>query len=66
MKFSYVSDLHLEFKDYPDFSKEDGGDVLLLAGDIITAYSLTSWRTDKNARSYQKYMKGPFKNLIDK
>lgn len=66
MKFSYVSDLHLEFKDYPDFSKEDGGDVLLLAGDIITTYSLVSWRTDKHARSYQKYMTGPFKNLIDK
>lgn len=33
MKISYVSDIHLEFA--PDFTLDDTGDVLILAGDIV-------------------------------
>ena len=50
MKISYLSDIHLEFLDWPDFSKESGGDVLLLAGDITTAAMIRSYRTDKDAK----------------
>jgi Icc-related predicted phosphoesterase len=66
MKISYVSDLHLEFLDWPDFSNEPGGDVLLLAGDITTAAMLRPHRTDKDARKHSKYMKKFKKDLIDK
>lgn len=67
MKIGYVSDLHLEFNDYPDFSKESGGDVLLLAGDITTAGITYPPRNDAQARSIKKYMAGPFKkDLLDK
>lgn len=45
MRFSLLSDLHLEFApmDLP------GGDVLLLAGDITVAHHLQKHRTDKQA-----------------
>lgn len=67
MKLSYVSDLHLEFRDYPDFSKEEGGDILLLVGDIVTASLLHEKRTDGDARKLQKYLTGKFKTeLLDK
>lgn len=66
IKISYVSDLHLEFRNFPDLSKEVGGDILILAGDILTAASIRENRTDKDARSIKKYLAGPFKEFIDK
>lgn len=67
MKVSYLSDLHLEFLRYPSFSKEEGGDVLILAGDILTAHMISPHRTDREARSIKKYLKTKFKSdLTDK
>ena len=67
MKVSYLSDCHLEFLRYPSFSKEEGGDVLILAGDILTAHMISQHRTDHDARSIQKYLKTKFKpDLTDK
>lgn len=67
MKVSYLSDLHLEFLRYPSFQKEEGGDVLILAGDILTAYMISGYRTDPDARSLKKYLLNKFKpDLIDK
>jgi len=67
MKVSYLSDLHLEFLRYPSFKKEEGGDVLILAGDILTAYMISGYRTDQDARSLKKYLLDKFKpDLIDK
>ena len=59
VRIGYVSDLHLEFRDYPMFwMKENadiGGDVLILAGDITTARTVAPHRTDRDSRSWQKY-----------
>lgn len=75
MKIGYVSDIHLEFQDYPSFngtnpnlsSYVEGGDVLLLAGDILTANLLRPGRTDSEARSLRKYLLKHFKpHLLDK
>jgi Icc-related predicted phosphoesterase len=67
MKVSHASDLHLEFMDFPDFSKEDGGDVLILNGDILVAPYLDGQRTDQQARKVQKYLKEHFiPDLIEK
>lgn len=67
MKVSYVSDIHAEFLRYPSFSKEEGGDVLILAGDILTAHMISPHRTDQDARSIQKYLLNKFKpDLTDK
>jgi predicted phosphodiesterase len=67
MKIGYTSDLHLEFLDFPDFSNDPGGDVLILAGDILTAFSLAPWRTDKGAIKLRKYLADHFKpQLLDK
>lgn len=67
MKVSYVSDLHLEFLDYYDFSDDEGGDVLLLAGDILTAHMVQSHRTDKDSRKLKKFLLTKFKSqLLDK
>jgi len=57
MKIDYVSDLHLEFQDYHDFSKETGGDILILAGDIFTADAIRANRTDPKGRGLKKYVK---------
>lgn len=67
MKVSYLSDAHLEFLRYPSFQKEEGGDVLILAGDILTAHMISSHRTDHESRSLKKYLLNKFKpDLIDK
>lgn len=67
MKVSYVSDLHLEFLNYPDFSKEEGGDVLILAGDILTANMVAPHRADADSRKLKKYLITKFKpQLTDK
>jgi Icc-related predicted phosphoesterase len=66
MKISYVSDIHMEFLNPPDFSQESGGDVLLLVGDITTAAMLRSHRTDADARKHSKYLAKFKKDLIDK
>ena len=66
MKISYLSDLHLEFINWPDFSKESGGDVLLLAGDITTAAMLRPNRTDADVKKHSKYLKKFKTDLIDK
>lgn len=67
MKVSYLSDTHFEFLRYPSFAKEEGGDVLILAGDILTAYMISGYRTDHEARSLKKYLLNQFKpDLIDK
>ena len=67
IRFGYTGDLHVEFLDYPDFSSDPGGDILLLAGDILSAYAIASHRTDKEARKLKKYLIDKFKtNLLDK
>ena len=67
MRIGYLSDLHLEFRDYPDFSKDGGGDLLFLGGDILVAKLLEKHRTDAAARKLQKYLTGPFYgNLLSK
>ena len=67
MKVSYLSDAHLEFLRYPSFQKEEGGDVLILAGDILTAHMISSHRTDHESRSLKKYLLNKFKpDLTDK
>ena len=66
MKISYLSDIHLEFINWPDFSKETGGDVLLLAGDITTAAMVRPHRTDADARKHSKYLNKFKTDLIDK
>lgn len=60
MKVSYTSDIHLEFLNFPDFSKETSGDVLILNGDILVAPYLEPQRTDKEALRVQKYLKDHF------
>lgn len=66
LKVGYVSDLHLEFQKAPNFSKEEGGDVLILAGDIITAAVLDPKRTDKDAVRSVAAMKKLKTELLDK
>lgn len=67
MRISYCSDLHCEFMDFPDFSNDKGGDVLILAGDITTASLLRANRTDGEARAHARYFREKFKHgLIDK
>lgn len=67
MKISYVSDLHLEFKDYPSIlQKDEGGDVLILAGDITLANYLRVDRTDKDAKTAKSMFKKLKTDLLDK
>jgi Icc-related predicted phosphoesterase len=67
MKISYVSDLHLEFGDYPKILDTDaGGDVLILAGDIVVANYLRKDRTDKSSTKLKKHMSNLKTNLFDK
>lgn len=53
LKFSVVSDLHLEFA---PIALPGGADVLLLSGDIVPAAFLASNRTDKHARRVRGWM----------
>lgn len=55
----------MEFLNCFDFTKETGGDVLLLAGDITTAAMMRPHRTDSEARNHEKYMKKFKKDVID-
>lgn len=66
MKISYLSDLHIEFEDFHDFSNEKGGDILILAGDIVTANKLGPLRTDKTSLRIKKQLSLMKKNLFDK
>lgn len=67
MIIKHTSDLHLEFGSYPDFSKEEGGDVLILNGDILVAPYLSSIRNDKDATRCRKYiMEKMVPDLINK
>lgn len=66
MKIGYVSDLHLEFKDYPDLSNTEGGDILILAGDITTAHAIRPGRTDQDYRSWKKYAEKFKIDVLDK
>ena len=58
MKIHYCSDLHLEMNhNWPSFiEKSDGGDCLILAGDIMNTPLLKSNRNDSHARKAQKKM----------
>lgn len=54
MLIRYMSDLHLEF-DYNQLKSDiSPGNVLILAGDIISARFLNINRTDKNSRNIRK------------
>lgn len=53
LKFTVVSDLHLEFA---PAKLQEGADVLLLAGDIIPAAPLVETRTDKDSRKVRGRM----------
>lgn len=67
MKVSHASDLHLEFMNFPDFSKEEGGDVLILNGDILVVPYLNENRTDREALRVRDYLKSQFiPDLIEK
>lgn len=67
MKVDYFSDTHFEFTEHrKPLPQTDGGDVLILAGDITTAAMFRENRTDKDARSHFKYMKTFKKNVLDK
>lgn len=67
IKISYLSDLHVEFGDNKIFSKEEGGDVLLLAGDIVPASYILDFRNDSDARSIKKYLTNILKpQLLEK
>lgn len=64
LKIGCCSDLHTEFGDYFKHSPEDGGDVLILAGDITTAWALASHRTDAEGRSQRKNFSKLNKELL--
>lgn len=66
IEFAYASDLHFEFPDRYDFLKEEGGDALLLAGDIFVAAQLQTHRTDADARKMKKYLSKFKEQLLDK
>lgn len=53
LKFSVVSDLHLEFA---PIALPGGADVLLLSGDIVPAAYLETIRTDKHARRIRGWL----------
>lgn len=67
MKVDYFSDTHFEFVEHRrPLPKTDGGDVLILAGDITTAAMFRDNRTDKDARSHNKYIQAFKKDVLDK
>ena len=53
MKIQVASDLHLEFDHHPTF-KLNGGDILLLVGDVAVATYLRKNRTDKLAKKHER------------
>lgn len=57
MRICLVSDLHLEFGNYPFAASKklgDGGDVLIIAGDLTCSRYFNLKRTDSDARSQRK------------
>lgn len=58
MRVGYVSDLHLEFRDFPHVTdwKDVGGDLLILAGDIVPAQLMRPERTDSDSRKLKKFL----------
>jgi len=67
MKIDYMSDIHLEFTEHlRPFKKVDGGDILILGGDITTAAMFRPHRTDKDTRSHSKFMKKFKESVVDK
>ena len=63
MKVSIMSDLHLEFAGLSDLP---GGDVLILAGDILTIRHLRSNKTDADSRSRRKCFEKFFLEEVSK
>lgn len=63
MKIGYMSDLHLEFKNYPKLGAETG-DVLIIAGDMFPAAIVSKHRTDQSKTKLMRYLLGPFKDYI--
>jgi Icc-related predicted phosphoesterase len=57
MQFQLMSDVHLEFCDH----KLPGGDILLLAGDIVVADYLRTERTDSRANDLRETAKKFFR-----
>lgn len=67
MKIGYMSDLHLEFRDYPEFKNVEGGDVLILAGDITTAHTVLAHRNDSEYTNFKRHHAPKFKkDVLDK
>lgn len=64
MKIHVLSDLHLEIAPY---DKElPNADILILAGDILTASELQEYRTDKSAVKTQQNVNSFFTRISDK
>ena len=63
MRVSIISDLHLEFAGLSDLP---GGDVLILAGDILTVRHLRSNKTDADSRSQRKRFEKFFREEVSK
>ena len=62
MKLHLLSDLHLEFSPM----ELPGGDILLLAGDILVADCLREERTDRTATQHKKEAEDFFRNQCTK
>ena len=64
MKIDFISDLHLEMNNNPSLSIEEGGDILLLLGDITCLRYFEPHRTDADARKnierFSNLLQGPF------
>lgn len=68
IKIKYCSDLHLEFP-YNDLSfikKIEPANILVLAGDIVSAVFLQEHRTDKSSRVVQKKIEKLITDLFPK
>jgi len=67
MKISYVSDIHLEINsNFYSFDKEEGGDVLIFAGDIVPAKYMQTKSNDSEARKIKRYFQKRISVLCSK